>query len=233
MKYLFALLAAFPLFLANSHDARADKVYQIVVFGDSITGGYQLQPQDAFPARLERRIRQAGYDNIQMHNLSEISATTASATAEVDKVIATLPDVIIVQLGFNDAKRGVVSAATRSNLTDILKALKKTGAYIILAGTPAPDGVADSYKDDVEATYVTVAHEAGVPLVPNILVGVANYPSMTLADGRHPNTVGVETMVENVLPFVDTGLRWRYEVYLHEIKEEQKMKPPGLPAIVQ
>jgi len=216
---------------ASPQDSWADKTYHVVVFADSIAGGYQLQPQDAFPARLERRIRAAGYDQVEMFNISDNNGTTASATTKVDEVISKLPDVIIVQLGFNDAKLGVVPEATRTNLNSILFALKKTGAYIIMAGTPAPDGVADSYKDVVEENYRVVAGAAGVPLVPNIIEGVANNASLTLADGRHPNTVGVETMVENIFPFVDVGLRWRYDVYMHEIAESQKTKPPGLPSI--
>lgn len=228
MQVFLGFILAIML-MACPQNSWADKVYHIVVFGDGITSGYQLQPQDAFPARLERRVREAGYDQVKVFSLGDSNWTSAEATSQLQPVIDALPDVIIVQFGYNDSKRGVVAEATRSNLNVIVSGLKKTGAYIILAGTPAPEGVADSYRQAVEANYTDIAAATAVPLVPNILEGVANYPTMTLADGRHPNTVGVETMVENIFPFVDTGLRWRYEVYMHEINEQRKTKPPGLP----
>lgn len=230
MQVFFAFILAFFL-MACPQNSWAEKVYHVVVFGDGITSGYQLQPQDAFPAQLEKKIRQAGYDQVKVFSLGDSSWTSAEATTHLQEVIDALPDVIIIQFGYNDSKRGVVAEATRSNLNIIVNGLKKTNAYIILAGTPAPEGVADSYRQAVEGNYYDIAGAAAVPLVPNILEGVANYPTMTMADGRHPNTVGVETMVENVFPFVDTGLRWRYDVYLHEINEERKTKPPGLPDI--
>lgn len=228
MRIQFGLILFVFLLLSPEH-SWADKTYRIVVFGDSITGGYQLQPQDAFPARLERKIKSIGYDHVQVINLSDIHATTASATEQTDKVLQQLPDVIIVQLGYNDAKRGVVASATFSNLYTILSALKPSGAYIILAGIPAPEGVAEVYKEDIANNFVRAAAGTQVPLIPNILEGIANNPSMTLADGRHPNTVGVEAMVENIFPTVDVGMRWRYDVYVQQLQDSQRTQAPSLP----
>jgi acyl-CoA thioesterase-1 len=228
MRIQLALIL-FVFLLISPHNSWADKTYRIVVFGDSITGGYQLQPQDAFPARLERKIRAAGYDNVSVVNLSDNNGTTASATTQTDKVLAEMADVIIVQLGYNDVKRGVVSSATYFNLNTILNALKPSGAYVILAGIPAPEGAAEYYKQEIEANFSKAASFNQVPLVHNILQGIANDPTMTLADGRHPNTAGVEAMVESIFPIVDTGMRWRYEVYMQQLQNSQRMQAPTLP----
>lgn len=227
----FVPIILFVFLFVSPADSWADKSYKVVVFGDSITGGYQLQPQDAFPARLERKLKLSGYDRIEVINMSKNDATTASASGETEKVVQALPDVIIVQLGYNDAKRGVLSTATAYNLGVIITQLKPTGAYIILAGIPAPEGVAESYHDEIVNNFYKVATEQKVPLVQNILDGIANNPTVTLADGRHPNTVGVEMMVESLFPAVDTGLRWRYEIFTQQLEEANKTQAPGLPPV--
>ena len=194
------------------------KLYRVVVFGDSITSGYQLQEQDAFAARLKKRIHAAGYDKVEVLNLGNIGATTASATTEVQKLGDYTPDVIIIELGFNDAKRGVIASAVKFNLNTIIDAAKKTGSYVILAGVEPPATVSDEYRAEFAEIFTSLATSHSVALYPNILEGISSDPSFTLADGMHPNTIGVEHMVDTIFPAVDTGLRWRYEVYQHELK---------------
>lgn len=226
---LFVIL--FTLILATPEISWAAKVYRVVVFGDSITSGYQLQPQDAFPARLEQRIRAAGYEDASVVSLGRIDLTSAAATAETDAVLQALPDVVVVQLGFNDTKRGVIASAIANNINIILSALKKSGAYIVLVGMPAPDGSAEAYKSEVMGNYYSLSSRYGAALYPSAIEGIAHNPSLTLADGLHPNTAGVEYMVEGIYPLVDLGLRWRYEVYQQEQAQMQAVKPPGLPPV--
>lgn len=209
----------------------ATKSYHVVVFGDSLTSGFRLQPQDGFPAQLERKIRAAGYDQITVHNLSVPGMTSAAATERVDEVLRLQPDVIIIQLGYNDAKRGVISTAIGHSLNTITHQLKQTGAYVILAGSPAPRGVADAYAHAITQNYYQIAKKLEVVLYPSILAGITDDPSLTLADGIHPNSRGVEMMVEQIFPYVDAGLRWRYEVYLHDQQYSQQPDMPSIPVM--
>lgn len=220
MKKILPLLCLFAfLSPANSW---AGKTYRVVVFADSVLGGYQLQPQDSFAAKLQKKIRAAGYDEIEVLNMSKPDRTTASATEEVTPVIDAKPDVVIIQLGMGDAKRGVVATATAYNLNTIVSAIKQSGAYVILAGIQAPAGNNERYRAAIAQNFVDVSTAQTVPLYADVMAGVADNPSLTLADGMHPNTVGVETIVENMFPIVDTGLRWRYQLYQHEL-EHNKM----------
>lgn len=228
---ILVVFTLFVLLVTSPEISRAEKVYRVVVYGDSITSGYQLQPQDSFPARLEKKILSNGYEGVTVINLSREDATTASATATTDQVLQTLPDVIIVQLGYNDARRGVLASAVAHNLKNIIIELKKSGAYIIVMGTPAPDGSADAYKNQIMNNYYEVSGNESVALYPSAVEGIAHNPALTLADGIHPNTAGVEMMVDGVFPLVDLGLRWRYEVYVQQQQQSLAAKPPGLPPV--
>ncbi|MDX2072868.1 MAG: GDSL-type esterase/lipase family protein [Alphaproteobacteria bacterium] len=210
----------------------AEKNYRVVVFGDSITSGYQLQANDAFPSKLERRLRASGYDRLEVINMSKENATTASATEETGLVAQKLPDVIIVQLGYNDTKRGVIASAIASNLNTIISDLVNTKAYIILVGIPAPEGIHEHYSYEVASYFYSIARSFAIPLYPSAIAGIEGNAALTMADGKHPNTAGVDVMVEGLLPLVDSGLRWRYEVYEQELQQAKKnqnalvMPPP-------
>lgn len=218
MKFILPVIL-FVLLLVSPEDSRAEKNYRVVVFGDGITSGYQLQQQDAFPAKLEQKLRAAGYDHLQVINLGNDTITTAEATTKTDEVNAQLPDVVIVQLGYNDTKRGVIASAIASNLNTILSNIQQSGAYVILVGVPAASSNDPNYANDVQSNFYTLAANHKIALYPSALEGIADNPELTMADGRHPNTAGVDIMVNGILPLVDTGLRWRYELYEHERKE--------------
>ena len=226
-------LTLFALMIASPENSWAEKIYRVVIFGDSITAGYQLQPQDAFPARLESKLRAAGYENVEVINMSKPNASTASATAESSAVGAKLPDVIILELGFNDSKRGVLASAIASNLNTIIADFKHTGAYIIFMGIDPPSGANLDYAEEVSAYYHSITGATSIAFLPSALEGVKDNAALTLADGMHPNSAGVDVLVEKILPYVDNGLRWRYEVYLHELEQADKAKRSGAVPILQ
>lgn len=128
--YLPAILFLF-LFL-SPEDSWAEKNYRVVVFGDSIISGFQLQPQESFPAKLEQRLRASGYDHLEVINLSKDNLSSANAIAQTDLVAQKLPDVIILQLGFNDTARGVLASAIHYNLNTIIYELKKPAPILSL-----------------------------------------------------------------------------------------------------
>ena len=224
------LLALFLSVAANPVNSWAGKVYRVVVFGDSITQGYQLQPQDAFPARLQQKLRAMGYDAIEVINMSKVGAATAAATNDTQSVIQKLPDVVIVQLGYNDTRRGVLPTSVTSSLNMIVGELKRAGIYVVLAGINAPATLGEDYSYQILQSFYVVAKENNVPLYPNIVEGIHNSSSLTLADGIHPNSAGVDVLVNGLVPLVDAGLRWRYEVYQSELEQQKKAQQGSITA---
>lgn len=214
------LLLGFPGY------AHAEKEFKVVVFGDSLASGYQIQPEDAFPAKLERKIRAAGYNRLTMVNISKATATTATATKDIDLVKAEHPDVIVIMLGINDVMRRVLPSATYGNLDNIVRYLKMTNAYLVLVGMTAPAANGELYQREILNTYYTLAKAHQLPFYPAALAGIEGNPAYTMADGVHPNALGVELMVENIFPYVDTGLRWRNDVYNYE-QELMRIQTPS------
>jgi len=231
---IIPLLTLLVFLFVSPENSWAGKIYRVVLFSDSITAGYQLQAQETFAAKLQSKLHASGYEQLEVINLGKENATTASATENLDAVREKLPDVIIVQLGYVDAKRGVLASAVGHNLYTIVSSLKSTGAYIILLGSPVPEGMGEEYKVAIANNFVNTANSMGVPLYSSAVEGVAGNPSLTLADGIHPNTAGVEIMVNNIFPLVDTGLRWRYDVYMQELEQSKtntlnSTVPPPVP----
>ena len=218
--YLSIILSLF--FMLSPQESWAEKKYRIIVFGDGIISGYQLQSQEAFPAKLEQRLRAAGYDHLEVISLGNDNLSSANAIAETERVVEKLPDVIIIQLGYNDTVRGVLPSAINYSLNTIISDLKKTRAYIILVGTPAANNSDENYAHNIETNFYTLASTHNVPLYPSALEGIINNTELTMADGKHPNAAGVEVMVNGLLPFVDTGLRWRYEIYQQDLEQMKK-----------
>lgn len=216
------------LLLVLPQPALAAKLYRVVVFGDSLTSGYQLQEGDGFAARLENKIRANGYSPVQVINMSVAGQTAAAATANVDKVRQQLPDVVIVQLGFNDAVRGVLPSAIAYTVSQIVSQIRDTGAYVVLVGTYAPPAMGDKYNNELMKGYYQVATDNRVALYPAALEGISNDPAMTLADGLHPNSSGVTKMVDAIFPLVKTGLDWRKQVYESEVEQSKAAHDPTM-----
>lgn len=225
MKKILLTLAVVFLLAPPAH---AEKEFRVVVFGDSLSSGYQIQPDDAFPAKLERKIKLAGYAKTKVISISSANATTASATQEVDKVKRELPDVIIIMLGINDVIRSVLPSATKNNLNAIITQLKPTGAFIVLVGVSAPIQNGKNYYQETQANFYELAKMHNLYFFPTALLGVEGNPSFTMADGIHPNALGVDVMVENIYPFVNTGLRWRLDVYKYEQEIQGNTTPAAL-----
>ena len=209
-QFTLAILCLF--LLLRPENSWADKFYRVVVFGDKVTAGKHAQRDDVFHAQLKRRLREVGYDRVDVVNLSKPDATVASATQDVELVRFEQPDVVIIMLGMNDISRRVLPESTQSSLTHIVKGLKPLNAYIILVGMVPPASMGEQYVHQMQVAYQAVATEQQVAFYADALAGVRDNPSRTMADGVSPNAVGIKIMVEHLLPLVDTGLRWRYEL---------------------
>ncbi len=181
--------------------ARAASPARIVVLGDSLTAGYGLAVQDAFPARLEAALRGDGLD-VRVLNAGVSGDTTAGGRARLDWALADRPDAVIVELGANDGLRGIDPAATFANLDAILRRLGDEGIEVLLAGMLAPPNLGRAYGAAFNDVYPRLAAKHGVALYPFFLEGVAARPELNQGDGLHPNARGVAVIVERIGPYV-------------------------------
>ncbi len=178
---------------------------RILAFGDSLTAGYMLDGGDAFPAKLEAALRGAGYD-ARVANAGVSGDTTADGLARIDWALADPYDYAIVELGANDALRGLDPEAAYANLDAILARLAAHRIKVLLAGMLAPPNLGADYAKAFDAIFPRLAGKHGVPLYPFFLDGVALHPELQLADGLHPNARGVDTIVARILPAVEALL---------------------------
>ncbi|PRD43434.1 arylesterase [Phyllobacterium phragmitis] len=214
----FKLIASFVFILGLivAPMAQADQIsgnmgeagqpVRIVGFGDSLMAGYQLSPGDAFPVRLEQALKKAGYD-VVIENAGVSGDTTAGGLARLDWSVPDGTRIVILELGANDALRGVSPEITEKNLDAMLARLKQRGIAVILAGMIAPPNMGKDYGDRFNAIYPRLAQKYDVPLYSFFLDGVAAQKNLLLEDGMHPNPNGVARMVEGFLPTVEAALR--------------------------
>jgi acyl-CoA thioesterase-1 len=199
--HLLVAAAAFAALLAPPA-ALAQSPLQIVVLGDSLTAGYGLPPGQAFPDQLQAALDARGHD-VQVVNAGVSGDTASGGLARLDWSVPEDADAIIVELGANDALRGIDPAVTRKALTEIVERLQARGQAVLLAGMKAPRNMDDAYAEAFDSIYPDIAEEAGVPLYPFFLEGVAVDPALNQGDGIHPTAIGVARIVEGILPKVE------------------------------
>ena len=174
---------------------------RLAILGDSLAAGYGVKPEQAIPARLEAALRAAGR-SVVVQNQGVSGDTTAGGLERLDWMLADKPDIVLVELGANDALRGLDPAAAERNLDAIVTRLKAAGVTVWLAGMLAPRNFGPDYVQQFDGLYRRLADKHGVPLYPFFLDGVAQDPALNQADGIHPNPKGVDVIVARLLPFV-------------------------------
>jgi len=182
--------------------ASPDKEIVIVAYGDSLTAGYQLPPDAAFPVQLERTLRAKGL-NVRVLNAGVSGDTAADALARFDWSMPEEADAAIVELGANDALRGIQVPETEKALNEILARLKARRMDVLIAGMEAPRNWGEDYAKRFTAMYRTLAQTHGAQLYPFFLAGVALDSSLNLSDGMHPTAQGVQKIVDAMLPDVE------------------------------
>jgi acyl-CoA thioesterase I len=204
-KFLTQIRFAVVLLLAMVPSvvvASGDGPLRILVLGDSLAAGYGLAVEDAFPARLEQSLRAAGRD-VEVINAGVSGDTTAGGLARLDWALADQPQVVIIELGGNDALRGLPPEQTRENLDAIISRLKQAGIAVLLAGMRAPRNLGSEYYNKFDNLYPELAAKHKVALYPFFLEGVATEELYNQPDGIHPNQDGVQVIVKNILPSVE------------------------------
>ncbi|WP_018689847.1 arylesterase [Ahrensia kielensis] len=178
---------------------------QGVGFGDSLMAGYQLENGNGFPDQLQAALREKDHD-IAIANAGVSGDTTSGGLARLEWSVPDNTDFVILELGGNDALRGIQPDITRQNLDQMIEALKARNIDVLLVGMIAPPNMGDTYGAAFNKIYAELAEKHNVPLYPFFLEGAITNPELMQADGIHPTKEGVKIMVENFLPFLETYL---------------------------
>jgi acyl-CoA thioesterase-1 len=173
----------------------------IVDFGDSLTAGYGLMPEEAFPAQLEAWLHRHGVA-ARVVNAGVSGDTTTGGLARLDWALADKPDLVILALGANDALRGIEPSTVRDNLDKMIERIEANGAKVLLLGMLAPPNWGEEYKRAFDQIFPELAHLHHLPLYPFFLEGVAMNPELNQPDGLHPNEKGVAVLVDRIAPVV-------------------------------
>jgi len=174
----------------------------VVFLGDSLTAGYGLAEEEAFPARLAAALR-AGGRPVRVVNAGVSGDTSAGGLRRLPWLLAQHPDVMVVALGANDGLRGLSVSLTEKNLREIVAQARGKGVRVLLLGLRLPPNLGADYVRAFEALYPRVAREAGVPLVPFFLEGVGGVAALNQEDGIHPTAEGQRRIAATVLPYLE------------------------------
>lgn len=179
----------------------AAAVGTIVAVGDSLTAGLGVNEDETYPARLEKRLRAAGYQ-WRVINAGISGETSSGALARVGWVLKLKPDIVILETGANDGLRGVDPRLLQRNIDETLRIFKENKVTVILAGMRMVSNMGPEYTRAFAAVYPAMAGKHGLALIPFFLEGVAGDPSLNQTDGIHPTAAGYRLVTETVYPYV-------------------------------
>lgn len=194
------LFIIFLLFISTSVMAQT-----ILFLGDSLTEGYQLSKEEAFPALIEKELKKE-YKKIKVINGGVSGATSASGMKRMDWYLKAKPDFLVLALGANDGLRGMKVTETEKNLSSVIEKAQQRGITVILAGMKMPTNMGEPYRTHFENIFPKIAKKYSVKLIPFILEGVGGRPEFNLPDGIHPNPKGHEIMAKTILKVLEPEL---------------------------
>jgi acyl-CoA thioesterase-1 len=175
---------------------------RIVVLGDSLSAGLGLPEAEAFPAMVEDLLRSNGHE-VEVINAGISGDTSAGGLARVNWVLQQPTDILVVELGGNDALRGQDLDNTEANLREIVRRGQAAGARVVLLGMDVPTNYGPDYSQDFSEMYVRIAEEENATLVPGFVREVGMDPSLLQPDGLHPTAEGQRRLAENLLPVLE------------------------------
>jgi len=190
---LYLLIFLLPLW------ALADST--LVILGDSLSEGYGVEKENAYPTLLEKKLK--GWKIV---NSSISGSTSASGPGRVAWVLKSKPRAVLVALGGNDGLRGLEPKEMKKNILATIANIKKSGAKILLAGMMAAPNLGKDYTSRFSAVFKEIAREEKIPLYPFLLEGVAGVPKLNQPDGIHPNKEGHKILAEKIYPFLQEEL---------------------------
>ncbi len=206
MTIIFACAAALAAMVVPATAPSAqERTIRLVALGDSLSAGYNLPQEAAFPAVLEKALKAKGY-NVEVANAGVSGDTSSGGLDRLDWSVPDGTDGVILELGANDMLRGLDPAGTRRNLEAIVERLKSRNIPVMLAGMYASRNLGHAYTEQFDSIYPDIAKKHDLVLYPFFLDGVAGERSLNLPDGMHPTAKGVEVIVERILPSVESFL---------------------------
>jgi acyl-CoA thioesterase I len=197
MKCIATFIIIMSIVFAQSASAAETKT--ILVFGDSLSDGFMLKRSEAYPALLVKKLRAAGL-NFSVTNASASGGTTDGGLERLPPHLKHRIDILILELGINDAFRAVPVDQIKNNLQEIIDKVKakNPSAHVVIAGMQVPGYTADDYVSAFGQMFSDLATKNRAALVPYLLQGVGGNPSLNLPDGIHPNAAGQKILAENV-----------------------------------
>lgn len=195
-------LSAVLILLVLAVTGAAAAPVTILALGDSLTAGLGVGPTEAFPARLEAALKARGHD-VKVINAGVSGDTAADGAGRLDWALGEPVDAVIVELGANDALRGLPVPQAEQALDRLLTALGEKKLPVLLAGMRAPPNLGAEYQTAFDGMFARLAEKHGVLLYPFFLDGVAADPKLNQPDGMHPNPAGVDVIVSRILPSVE------------------------------
>lgn len=193
--FLLSTLFVSVLLIISSPVFAAKK---LVVLGDSLTEGFGVAKEAAFPALLEKKLHQSNKKDWVVVNAGVSGSTTASAISRMKWLFKSKPDVVLLALGANDGLRGLKVEDSQKNLAEAIEYAQKQKVRVILGGLYMPPNYGADYTGKFKNMYTSLAKKYQLTFVPFILEKVAGNPKYNLADGIHPNEEGHKIIAENV-----------------------------------
>jgi len=188
---------------AGVAEQKTEQTYVILALGDSLTEGLGVKQKGSYPAILEQVLKEKGYDQIKVVNSGLSGETSSGLKSRLDWVLQLKPNLTILNIGANDAMRGLPLALTSSNIDDIITAIKAVDSEVILAGMQIYDNLGREYVVGFKDMYPQLAEKHKLTMIPFFLDHVAGNPQLNQADMIHPTTAGYEIIVnQNILPVI-------------------------------
>jgi acyl-CoA thioesterase-1 len=186
-------------------DSTANKT--ILFFGNSLTAGYGIDPEESFAGRIQTRLDSLKKE-FRVINGGLSGETTAGGLSRLDWFLEEEPYLFVLELGGNDGLRGIALTETKKNLLAIVDKVqaKYPNTKIILAGMQIPPNMGQEYTEEFKAIYPAVAKEKNIELIPFLLEGVAGNPDLNLPDGIHPTAEGHRLVMETLWPYISKAL---------------------------
>lgn len=197
------------LYGCDSREAPKEKpIYEgtIVAAGDSLTAGFSVLENEAYPAQLEGKLLREGF-RYKVVNAGISGETSSGLLSRIKWILSLNPDIVILETGANEGLRGISPELTRKNIEGAVRVLKANNVTVVLAGMQIVQNLGREYTESFKAIYPSVAGKEGVILIPFFLEGVAGNQGLNSPDGIHPNAEGYRIVVDTIYPYIVQSIK--------------------------
>ncbi len=209
---LYSVFTASPTLATDvkttSNKQDMSRPIKILCLGDSLTEGYGLAKEEAWPSLVEQQLQAKGWKNLRAINAGISGSTSASGPGRLKWHLkgSNKPDFLVLALGANDGLRGTTVESTSKNLEEVILAATGAGIKVLLAGMKMPPNYGKAYTEAFEKIFPDLAKKHGLILIPFMLDGVAGDPKLNLPDGIHPNAAGNKIVASTILKYLEPAL---------------------------